>query len=111
MELFSTTPTPHRCCLEARATETRLDGAKPLGGRCKEKEFSPPTKENPITNPDEEIDSRNERDSSPSLGGRSTFLPLSIFGRVLLPGDSMEEEVGEPHIPLCIVEDCSWKRK
>ena len=63
----------------------------------------------PARKPDAEIDSRYERASPPSLGGRDT-LPLSIFGRGLIPGDSsgvrgsIKEEVGEAHIPLCIVD-------
>ena len=67
-------------------------------------------KASPVTKPDAKIDYRHERASSPSLGGRDTLLPLSIFSRVLLPGDSsemgdsMEEEVVEAHIPLCIVD-------
>ena len=96
--------------MEDRALETRFDCAKPSGSRCKEKKLSSSTKPSPITKSDADIDSRYERASSPSLGGRDTLLPLSIFDRVLLPrdssrvGDSMEEEVGEAHIPLCIID-------
>ena len=116
VELVSTTPSPHRCSLESKARETRFDCKKPSGNRCKGKTFSPLTKASPITKPDEVIDSKYGRDSSPSLGARNTLLPLSIFGQVLLSrdssgvGDSMEEEVGEAHIPLCIVEadDKDW---
>ena len=80
VELFLTTPSPHRCSMEDRAPETRFDCAKPLGSRCKEKELSSFTKPRPVTKLDAETDSRYERASPPSLGGWDTLLPLSIFG-------------------------------
>ena len=110
MDLFSTTLPPHRCSLEVRASEPQVDRAKSSGSYCEERGFSPSTKANPIMKPNPTVVSRYGRSSSSSLWGRDTLLPLSIFGWVPLLGDSsgvggsMEEEVGEAHIPLCIVD-------
>ena len=90
--------------------EPQVDRAKSSGRFCEEREFSPLMKACPLTNLDAAVVSRYERSSSSSLGCRNTLLPLSIFCLVLLPedssglGGSMEEAVGEAHIPLCIVD-------
>ena len=91
--------------LEAR------DCAKALGRSCEEREIFTLARRSPVVNPiAAAVSPRYERSSSSSLGGRNSCLPLFVFGRVLLPGDSFglggyfEAKEGEAQTPLCIVD-------
>ena len=66
-EVFSITPFPRRCSLEARASEPCADCAKTLGRCCEKRDSS--TRVSHVTSLDVATISRYEWSSSSSLGG------------------------------------------